>query len=119
MPWIDITPVAKPRMTRSDKWKKRDVVVRYISFAEELRLKYAEDLPNEIHLIFCLPIPESYSKKKRDSLHMTPHTKKPDLDNLVKSVLDAKCKNDSHINTIFAQKVYTKDKPAIYISKIV
>ena len=35
--WIDITPVAKPRQTRSDVWKKRPCVVKYRQFADDLR----------------------------------------------------------------------------------
>ena len=36
---IDICPVAKPRMTQSDKWRERPAVVKYRAFADELRLK--------------------------------------------------------------------------------
>jgi len=32
-----ITPVPKPRQTRSDKWKQRPCVMRYRAFADEVR----------------------------------------------------------------------------------
>ncbi|HGV3500426.1 TPA: RusA family crossover junction endodeoxyribonuclease, partial [Klebsiella michiganensis] len=35
----DITPIGKTRMTRADKWKQRDVVLRYRAFCDEVRLK--------------------------------------------------------------------------------
>ena len=37
MIWLkyDITPVPKPRQTQRDKWKRRDVVMRYRAFADE------------------------------------------------------------------------------------
>jgi hypothetical protein len=38
MPKYIITPVGKPRMTRSDKWKQRPPVIRYRMFCDEARL---------------------------------------------------------------------------------
>ena len=35
---LNIKPIAKPRMTRSDKWKKRKCVLDYRIFCDELRL---------------------------------------------------------------------------------
>ncbi len=36
---FNITPMGKPRMTRADKWKQREVVMRYRAFCDEVRLK--------------------------------------------------------------------------------
>ena len=36
---INIQPVAKPRMTRSDRWKKRPVVLKYWQFKDALKEK--------------------------------------------------------------------------------
>lgn len=33
----NITPIPKPRMTRSDKWKKRPAVVRYFEYKDKIR----------------------------------------------------------------------------------
>lgn len=33
---FNITPMGKPRMTRADKWKQREVVMRYRAFCEEV-----------------------------------------------------------------------------------
>jgi Holliday junction resolvase RusA-like endonuclease len=64
--------------------------------------------PIKLNLIFYMPIPESISKKKLQAGIF--HTKKPDLDNLIKFVKD--CLNgvvwhdDSQVNDIQASKVY-------------
>jgi hypothetical protein len=39
-------------------------------------------------LIFELPMPKSWSKKKRDAMRGQKHTQKPDKDNLEKALLD-------------------------------
>jgi Holliday junction resolvase RusA-like endonuclease len=42
--------------------------------------------PLKLTLTFHMPIPKSTPKSR--SLHHTPHTKRPDIDNLIKFVLD-------------------------------
>ena len=105
---IDITPVSKPRMTRRDKWAKRPAVLRYWAFAEELNLKMPGliDL-NGYTLTFGLPMPKSWSKKKKERMAGKPHTQRPDIDNLCKSVLDALYLEDSHIHDIALKKVWS------------
>ena len=46
------------------------------------------DGPLAFGLVFYLPMPASWSKKKRAALLHSPHCQKPDLDNLAKAVLD-------------------------------
>jgi len=98
--------MAKPRMTRRDVWLKRDCVVRYRDFADELRLQMNENkfiLPLDPVIIYFLPIPESWPKKKKDALCGTYHTQKPDIDNLIKS-WDSVMKEDKKIHTVFSIK---------------
>ena len=65
----------------------------------------------ELGCTFYMPIPKSTSKKKRENLNY--HTKKPDLDNLVKFVKD--CANgiiwhdDSQVAILTAGKYYSKN----------
>ena len=85
------TIVPKPRMTRSDKWNHREVVDHYWAFKDELTLlanKHQFKMGKILDLQFCLPMPKSWSKKKRSEMNCMPHEAKPDLDNLIKSVLD-------------------------------
>jgi len=113
--YIDIEPVAKPRMTQSDKWKKRASVLKYWAFADELRYKFGETLPSSITLDFYIPMPKSWSKKKKEKMKGQWHKQKPDLSNLIKAVEDALCKEDSHIASIMAHKEWA-EKGAIDIS---
>ena len=74
----------------------------------------------EIHLEFCFLPPESLSKKKKTLLKNTPHTKKPDLDNLIKFTLDVLkgivFKDDNQVFMIRARKYYeVEDKTLIKI----
>jgi len=100
----DVIPVPKPRMTQRDKWLNpiRKPVVSYFNYKRTLeafswRDKYV--VTNRLSLIFVIPMPSSWSKKKRLSMIGQPHTVKPDLDNLIKAFKDALCENDSHIHT--------------------
>ena len=106
MPDYKITPVGKPRMTRADKWRKRPEVLRYRAFCDEVRL-LGVDLPESgSHVTFILPMPASWSKKKRAELNGRPHQQKPDVDNLTKSLLDALFEDDAYIWDVRVSKLW-------------
>lgn len=100
-----IKPVPKPRMTRSDKWKKRDAVLRYHAFCDSVRAENIE-LYSGDDVTFVVPFPKSYSKKKMRQLDGEPHLQTPDLDNLIKALLDALYDDDSHIWELTARKIW-------------
>ena len=102
---FEIDPVPKPRMTQSDKWKKRKTVIDYWEYKKLIRLQAnlqgLEFLPIEINRIdFFLPMPKTWSKKKKIEMNGKLHTQRPDLDNLLKGLQDALCTEDSHIAEI-------------------
>ena len=93
-----IAPVPKPRMTQADRWKQRPAVLRYRAFADEVRIRNVQ-LPCEGATIrFILPMPPSWSKKKRLEMNGKPHTQRPDLSNLLKALEDACHVDDAHIH---------------------
>lgn len=49
-------------------------------------------------------MPKSWSNKKRNEMLGKPHQQKPDIDNLIKAVLDCLCKDDSYIWNVTALK---------------
>jgi len=103
-------PVPKPRMTRSDKWKKRDCVVDYYSFKDEIELQARLEnfeLPDAFRVVFAIPFPRSYGRAKREGLLGQPHQIKPDIDNYLKALMDCLKTNDSSIWHIDAQKIWT------------
>jgi len=66
----------------------------------------------EAFIYITYAVPESYSKKRLEAClnGLEKHTKRPDLDNVIKSVIDGMDKivfdNDSQITSIHATKVY-------------
>ncbi len=106
----DITPVPKPRQTRADKWKQRPPVMRYRAFADEVRLKLPTDIDfSNVAILFILPMPKSWSKKKKGKMGLTVHRQTPDIDNLCKALLDAYHKDDSGIYCLRAAKIWGYD----------
>ena len=103
---IDIDPVPKPRMTQRDKWAKRPAVLRYRAFCDQIRLMVKEVPPAGSHVIFVMPMPKSFTNRKQLELLHQPHTQRPDLDNLVKALLDAVHAEDAHIWDLRASKIW-------------
>ncbi|WP_313707989.1 RusA family crossover junction endodeoxyribonuclease [Atlantibacter hermannii] len=102
----NITPVGKPRMTRADKWKKRPEVLRYRAFCDRVRLLGVELPEAGAHVTFILPMPLSWSKKKRLQHDGQPHQAKPDCDNMLKALMDAIYVDDAHIWDCRVTKVW-------------
>jgi Holliday junction resolvase RusA-like endonuclease len=93
----DITPMGKPRMTQRDKWKKRPVVERYFAFRDQVRLQGIQLPEYGYYIVFVLPMPKSWSKKKKAEMDRKPHQQRPDKDNLEKALLDAVFKDDCRV----------------------
>ena len=99
---LDVCPIGKPRMTQRDKWMKRPPVVRYHIFCQSLKFRAEEHdykVSDTLSLTFVMPMPASWSKKKRLAMAGQPHQTKPDLDNLIKAFKDALCEDDSFVHT--------------------
>ena len=99
----DIPPVAKPRMTRSDKWKKRPAVVKYWNFKDKVR-ESGLKLTDKSIIIFYVPMPKTWSSRKRLANLRQPHKQRPDIDNYVKALFDALYEDDSHMWRVQAEK---------------
>lgn len=100
-----ITPVGKPRMTQRDKWEKRPATQKYWYFKDACKEQGVE-IRDEAKITFALPMPKSWSEKKRGQMHLTPHRQKPDIDNLIKGIFDAVLEDDSVISQIHARKIW-------------
>ncbi|EES9562131.1 TPA: RusA family crossover junction endodeoxyribonuclease [Escherichia coli] len=93
----DITPVSKPRMTQRDRWHKRPATAAYWAFKAEVRLLGICLPESGYHITFIIPMPKSWSQKKRAQLNGQAHQQKPDKDNLEKALLDAIFDDDSRV----------------------
>lgn len=114
---INITPKPKPRMVKSDAWRKRPVVLSYWAFKKELQLlaKCAKlELQDELNIIFYLPMPKSWSKKKKAAMNGKPHKQTPDCDNILKTVQDCLCKQDSFIWKFTCEKRWAENGSIVF-----
>lgn len=83
--------------------------MRYRSFCDELRLKIPNyTVPDEIKIIFHVPMPPSWSLKHQTSMIGKPHQQRPDIDNYLKAYLDALCTEDSHVWNAHAIKLWSR-----------
>lgn len=104
----NITPIPAPRMVKSDSWKKRPIVLAYWAFKDEVRLNRVQ-IPVPCRIIFYLPMPDSWSEKKKLSMNDRPHTQRPDLDNLCKAIFDCVLDEDGHIWNFHAEKRWARE----------
>jgi len=85
-------------MTQRDKWQKRSCVLRYRAFADLVRSELARHdftLPAEgLSVRFDMPMPVSWSKRRRNEMRGKPHRQRPDLDNMLKALTDAAMPDD-------------------------
>jgi len=103
-------PMGKPRMTRRDVWKKRPVVLRYREYCDNIRAA-AGKVPTSVYsvIVFAyLPMPESWSNKKREAMTGNLMQQKPDWDNIGKAVCDALFEEDSVVSGGFTWKFWCK-----------
>lgn len=104
---FDVNPVPKPRMTRSDRWKVRPATTRYWQFKDRINVLYGGKLPASFEVQFNVPMPKSWSNKKRLEFLDKPHQQKPDVDNYLKSFLDSLCEDDSYVYDVRAVKKWS------------
>lgn len=114
-------PVAKgrPRVTKwgsytPEKTVNYENLVKY-SYIEKYKDENATDAALGVEITFYFQIPKSTSKKNKELMlkgEIRP-TKKPDIDNCIKSITDAlntiAYKDDSQIIDVVAHKYYSDD----------
>lgn len=105
-----IKPCPALRQVRKDIWNPSPSVLRYRNFKDEVRI-FGIKIPERPAFRFRIPMPDSWSKNKKDQMRGTIHLGKPDSDNLLKALWDAVYKNmegvnDSHINQFYVEKIW-------------
>ena len=106
-----IEPMGKPRMTQADKKIKRKCTTKYWQFKDEIQRQKGEwELSlSGTHIIFHIPMPKSFSKKKKRMLKNTFHQQKPDIDNILKAFLDSLFNNDSVVCDLRISKLWSDE----------
>lgn len=77
--------------------------MKYHGFKDEVR-EAGIEIGLELDVEFYVPMPASWSDKKKDQMSDKPHMQKPDLDNFVKAILDAVLAEDCTVWKITAEK---------------
>lgn len=114
--------MGKPRMTQRDKWKQRPVVLRYRDWCDATRKavgcaeKTTLIFPVKMTVRIFLSCPESWSRKKQLAHNGHPHTGKPDVDNIIKGIMDALFTNDSFVFKVLAEKYWTESNPHVAVT---
>lgn len=105
-------PMMRPRLTKYGIWDAQSHLKKDLKMVLQLQHsnKPLFSGPLELEIVFFMPIPTSWSKKKKDSFVGKDHIIRPDLDNLIKLPLDV-CNliifhDDCIISRICAKKVY-------------
>tara|TARA_Y100000310_G_scaffold337825_1_gene425893 strand:+ start:1072 stop:1455 length:384 start_codon:yes stop_codon:yes gene_type:complete len=125
---LDIAPFAKPRMTQRDRWGKRQIVKDYFAFRDTVRQQIKDLLAlqnnddnktwEELDIGFFIPMPKSWSKKKKLLMAGTPHKQRPDLDNYIKGLLDALLEEDCIVWRVSARKIWVDTEGCITINRV-
>ena len=118
--WFEIqgkpVPKQRPRVVNGhaftpDKTKDFEHLVA-VKYKQENGRKHAG--PVAVSVTVWYEIPQSWTKKRKAETLLKPHTQKPDLDNVVKSILDGLTgvawEDDAQVSRISASK-YWNDKP--------
>ena len=123
---LNVPPCSKPRMTQRDRWAKRQCVLDFFAFRDrikqELKEKAAlliEEGPfnwDELEIIFLVPMPKSWSKKKKALMAGKPMQQRPDIDNYLKGLFDATHEEDATIWKVTASKIWTSEAGKIIIN---
>ena len=103
-----ITPCPAPRQVRRDAWDPSPSVQRYRAFKDEVRARNVKVTATPF-VVFYMPMPPSWPKKRRDRMNGTPHMSRPDIDNLQKALFDAVFDDDSHIWRVSAEKLWSEE----------
>ena len=106
-----------PKKVKDTFTRYENEIIRAFSDLNKEQRKYIREQIKEpktaiyVNITFYMPIPKSYSKKRKLRLNGQPHVKKPDTDNMIKLVLDRAdkilFKDDKYIYKINAQKIYS------------
>ena len=114
---LNIPPCSKPRMTQRDRWKKRQCVLDFYAFRDPIKQEVKrintlliKESPldwDNLTVIFLVPMPKSWSKKKKALMVGKPMQQRPDLDNYIKGLFDATHEEDSSIWKVTASKIWT------------
>ena len=105
-------PLKRPRFSGSKVYnsQKSEMLLHYLSIKNQHGKQSLFSDPIHLDVTFIFQVPLSYTKKKQETLLNKPHQGRPDLDNLLKYVMDictgALYTDDRIVTSISAEKIY-------------
>jgi Holliday junction resolvase RusA-like endonuclease len=99
IPREKLRPAGLKRLLRLERYNKYK-----LDLASEAKLKSFVMPPIGASITFVIPVPKSWSNKKKKLYHGRFHQSKPDIDNLQKAFLDSLMKEDKQIAHLEVQK---------------
>lgn len=127
---LDVVPMGAPRMTKSDTWKvnpnhidpkkrQRVCVTKYFEFKNKIKAQAKKinfELGKYFEAVYLIPMPNSWSEKKKEKMNRMPNESKPDTDNITKAIKDTLREKDADIWYECAQKRWAyKGSIIIYV----
>ena len=108
-------------MTKADRWRKRPSVLKFFAFRDAVKdyiytiKKLFDEEQGYFHHLefdtfeieFHVPMPQSWSKKKKADMDKRPHQQRPDLDNYLKAWKDSVYEEDAIVWRVKASKLWT------------
>lgn len=117
-----IAPSPKPRMTRWDTWKPK--AQRYFQFKDKLvelasdnQFYNSKQLPNLLEIHFFIGMPKSWSKTKKQRMHLQGMQQTPDIDNFLKAFLDSLYESDKEVWHVDVTAVWVNGESGILVVK--
>lgn len=115
---VNVKPMGAVRMTQKGKWVSI-TATRYMNYKKvvgiEMRSQCKKPHVGALRVVvtFVMPMPDSWTNKKKQEQLGAAVTVKPDIDNLVKGLLDSANKicwnDDNQVVEIVARKKYGID----------
>ena len=96
-------------MTKSDRWKKRPAVMRYWDYKDEVKAAKARLPKSGCQVIFFMPMPKSWSEQKKLIWELQAHQQRPDVDNLLKGLMDAVYGEDAGVWDVHVTKLWGRE----------
>jgi Holliday junction resolvase RusA-like endonuclease len=114
--FIPIIPMGAVRTTQKQKFVD-ERAKRYLSYKQQIawlikqHIHRPSDNPILVDVTFYMPIPSSWSGKKKERYNGQIHKSKPDIDNLIKGLFDSlnkiAWKDDNLVYEVHSKKVYS------------
>ena len=123
---LDVPPCSNPRLTHRESWAKRPCVGDFFAVRDQIKQEInkkdallIQEPPfnwDELNIIFLVPMPKSWSKKKKALMAGQPMQQRPDIDNYLKGLFDATHEEDATIWKVSASKIWTSGAGKIIIN---